>query len=90
MRLIDKVVAEATGFIAVCYESKERNSMSDVRKDMWATKMGKSKVTIMPDLKILPPITKAFEQTMHSYLDGNMEVGCQVGTTNFGSTLGMR
>ena len=44
---IDEVVAEATGFIAVCYGSKERNSMCDVRKDMWATKMGKPKVTII-------------------------------------------
>ena len=37
---IDEVVAEATGFIAACYGSKERNSMSDVRKDVWDTKMG--------------------------------------------------
>ena len=57
---IDEVVAEATGFIAACYGSKERNSMSDVRKDVWSTKMGKPKVTTTP-------------------------VGCQVGTTNFGS-----
>ena len=26
---IDEMVAEATGFIAACYRSKERNSMSD-------------------------------------------------------------
>ena len=47
---IDEVVAEATGFIAACYGSKERNSMSDVRKDVWATET----VTTMPDLKVLP------------------------------------
>ena len=52
---IDEVVAEATGFTAACYGSKERNSMSDVRNDVWATQMGKPKVTTMPDLKVLPP-----------------------------------
>ena len=54
---IYKVVAEVTGFIAACYGSKERNSMYDVRKDVWATKMGKPKVTTTPHLEVLPLTT---------------------------------
>ena len=38
--------------------------MSDVRKDVWATKMGKPKVTTTPDLKVLPPTTETFEQNV--------------------------
>ena len=66
---IDEAVAEATGFITACYGTKERNSMSDVHNDVWATKMGKPKVTTMPDLKVLPSTTEAFEQNVwHAHI----------------------
>ena len=38
---IDEVVAEATAFMAACYGSNKKESMSDVRIDIWSTKMGK-------------------------------------------------
>ena len=64
---IDEVVAEATGFIAACYGSKERNSMSDVRKDVWATET-KGDNNARPE-------GSAFEQkrTMHSHSACNRE-----------------
>ena len=85
---IDKVVAEATVFIAACYGIKERNSMFDVHKDVWPTKMGKPKITTTPDLKVLPPTTEAFEQNVrHAHIQMAIWklVSCQVRTTNFGS-----
>ena len=46
--------------------------MYNIRKDVWATKMVKPKVTTTPDLKFQPPTTEAFEQNVRRAL---MEVG---------------
>ena len=51
-------------FIAACYGSKVRGNMSEVRKDVWVTKMAKPKVSTTPALKVLPPTTEAFEQNV--------------------------
>jgi len=38
--------------------------MSDVRVDVWSTKVARRKVTAAPELKNLPPTTEAFEMSV--------------------------
>ena len=58
---IDDVIPEATEFMAAFYGSKKKESMSDVRIDIWSTKIGRKSLTTAPELKSLPPTTEAFE-----------------------------
>ena len=50
--------------MAACYGSKKNESMSDVRIDVWSTKMGRKNVTTAPQLKNLPPTTEAFQMNV--------------------------
>ena len=54
------VIAEATSFTASCYGSKETD-MSEVRYDIWSSKMANAKLSSAPDLKCLPPTIDAYE-----------------------------
>ena len=64
MAAIDKVVKQATVFIATCYGLKTPcSSMTDCRQQQWAQKIGKSSAA--PKLCSLPPTTEAFEQNVH-------------------------
>ena len=58
------IAAECTQFIAACYGSKKRDSMSQARIDVWSRKMAKPKLSKAPELKSLPPTTEAFEQNV--------------------------
>ena len=42
---IDEVVAKAIGFSAACHGSKDRDSVSDVHKEVWATPKPLKKTT---------------------------------------------
>ena len=60
---IDKVVKQATVFIAACYGLKTPcSSMTDCRQQQWAQKIGKSSAA--PKVCSLPPTTEAFEQNV--------------------------
>ena len=61
---MEDIMTRATEFMAACYGSTKRNSMSDVRVDVWSTKMARRKVTAAPELKNLPPTTEAFEMNV--------------------------
>ena len=50
--------------MAACYGSKKIESMSDVRIDVWSTKIGRKSLTTAPELKSLPPTTEAFEMNV--------------------------
>lgn len=58
------IAAECTRFIAACYGSKKKDSMSQARIDVWSRKMAKPKLTKAPKLRSLPPTTEAFEQNV--------------------------
>ena len=58
---MEDIMTRATEFMAACYGSTKRNSMSEVRVDIWSTKMVRRKITAAPELKSLPPTTEAFE-----------------------------
>ena len=58
---MDDVIAEATSFIAECYDSKKLNTLSEVWLDVWSSKMPKSHITSASNLKVLPPTSAAFE-----------------------------
>ena len=63
MAHIDKVVKQATGFIAACYGlNTPCSSMTDCRQQQWAHKIGK--FSAAPKLCSLPPTTEAFEQNV--------------------------
>ena len=60
---IDKVVKQATVFIAACYDLKTPcSSATDCRQQQWAQKIGKS--SAVPKVCSLPPTTEAFEQNV--------------------------
>ena len=60
---IDKVVKQATVFIAACYGLKTPcSSMTDCRQHQWAQKIGKSSAA--QKLCSLPPTTEEFEQNV--------------------------
>ena len=60
---IDKVVKEATTFMAACYGiNTPCSSMTECRQQQWTQKIGKS--TTAPKLCSLPPTTEAFEQNV--------------------------
>lgn len=62
-------IAEATRCVAACYGSKGKDSMSQVRYEMWLAKTAKKKVTTAPKLKSLPPTTASFvENVKHAHL----------------------
>lgn len=61
---IEDVISEATVFMAACYGSNKKGSMSDVRIDIWSTKMGRQSVTTAPALKNLPPTMEAFRMNV--------------------------
>lgn len=58
----EKMICEATTFIAACYGSKVEGDMNTHRYAMWKSKMGNSKITSAPKLKSLPPSREAFIQ----------------------------
>ena len=39
--------------------------MTDLRFKVWSNKMGNCKLNLAPDLKVLPPTSKAFEQHVY-------------------------
>lgn len=59
----DEVVTEATTFIAGCY-GKAGNSMSDVRYEVWKTKVGRKAMRKMPKLQTLPPTSESFRENV--------------------------
>ena len=61
---MEDIMTRATEFMAACYGSTKRNSTSDVRVDVWSTKMARQKVTAAPELKNLPPTAEAFEMNV--------------------------
>jgi len=61
---MEDIMTRATEFMAACYGSTKRNSMSDLRVDVWSMKMAKRNVTAAPQLKNLPPTTEAFEMNV--------------------------
>ena len=61
----DKVVKQATVFIAACYGlNTPCSSMTDCRQQQWAQKIGKSSAD--SQLCSMPPTTEAFEQYVRS------------------------
>ena len=62
---LSNVISEATSFLAACYGSKERASMTAVRFDVWSQKIANKKLTAAPQLKALPPTTEAFTEHVH-------------------------
>lgn len=61
----EKMISEATTFIAACYGSKVEGDMSTHRYQLWKSKMANSKITSAPKLKSLPPSHDAFVQHVH-------------------------
>ena len=59
------VISEATKFISACYGYPGETSMTDLRFKVWSNKMGNCKLNLAPDLKVLPPTSKAFEQHVY-------------------------
>ena len=59
------VVGQATAFTAALYGSKQAHtSMSDVRKEIWVSKISKTKSTKSPQLQSLPPTTEVFVENV--------------------------
>ena len=56
---MDDVVNEANNFVVACYGSKNICSISEVRYDIWSSKMANPKITSAPKLKSLPPTSDA-------------------------------
>ena len=45
----------------MCHGVKKTKNMSDVREETWSQKMGKAKVTTVPELKTTETYTQLFE-----------------------------
>ena len=61
---MDKVLLEATQFVARCYGCASSEIMSATRYEVWIGKASKRKVTGAPKLKSIPPTSEAFEQNV--------------------------
>ena len=59
----EEVLQECTSFVAACYDCKGASAMSEVRLQVWNTKVSNAK-TSMPKLKSLPPTTEAFRENV--------------------------
>ena len=63
--IVDKLISEATPFVAACYGSKFEGDITNHRYQKWKSKMANSKTTSASKLKSLPPSHVAFVQTVH-------------------------
>ena len=62
---MNDIQTEATYFIAACYGKPSGSSnMSDVRYQVWLSKMGNKNVRKMPKLQSLPPTTESFKENL--------------------------
>ena len=50
----------ATSLISACYASKQSETISEARVEMWSKKIGHININAAPSLKTIPPITEAF------------------------------
>ena len=57
------LIAEASSFVAACYGKKSIN-MSNVRFDVWLTKMAKKNIRQAPKLQSLPPTSELFSENV--------------------------
>ena len=57
---MDDVVSEVTSFIAACYGSRTKGTLSEIRYTIWASKMANTKITSAPKLISLPPTNESF------------------------------
>ena len=71
--LMTEIISEATKFISVCYEYAGETNMTYLRFKVRLNEMGNCRLNSAPDLRVLPPTSKDFENHVYrAHYDTNI------------------